>query len=115
LRTLTTAREAHSLTREDAAHAYPVHLRAVVTYYDPYIDSRHAALFVQDASGAIFIAANSVRTPGRPGDLVEVTGVSAFGDLAPIVDRSLVHVIGRVAPSCQSAAGQLGATLNRQI
>jgi diguanylate cyclase (GGDEF)-like protein len=95
LRTLTTAREAHSLTREDAAHAYPVHLRAVVTYYDPYIDSRHAALFVQDASGAIFIAANSVRTPVRPGDLVEVTGVSAFGDFAPIVDRSLVHVIGR--------------------
>jgi hypothetical protein len=44
LRTLTTAREAHTLTREEAASGYPVHLRAIVTYYDPYIDARHGIL-----------------------------------------------------------------------
>ena len=35
---LTTARKAHDMTAEEAARGYPVLLRAVVTYYDPYID-----------------------------------------------------------------------------
>jgi hypothetical protein len=41
LPTLTTAHDAHGLTSEQAARSYPVHLRTVVTYYDPYIDPRH--------------------------------------------------------------------------
>lgn len=41
LPTLTQALDAHSLTSEQAARSYPVHLRGVVTYYDPYIDPRH--------------------------------------------------------------------------
>jgi len=56
LRTVATAREAHSLTLEEARRGYPVHLRAVVTYYDPYIDTRHRALFVHDETGGIFVA-----------------------------------------------------------
>ena len=35
LPTLTKAHDAHSLTSEQAARSYPVHLRTVVTYYDP--------------------------------------------------------------------------------
>src|ERR1035441_3850784 len=46
----------HSLPAEEAARAYPVHLQAVVTYYDPYIDVRHGALFVQDSTGAVFVS-----------------------------------------------------------
>ena len=53
---LTTAREAHSLSAAEAGHGYPVHLRAVVTYYDPYIDPRHGALFVHDATAGIFVS-----------------------------------------------------------
>ena len=41
---LTTARRAHDMTSEEGARGYPVLLRAVVTYYDPYIDPRHGAL-----------------------------------------------------------------------
>ncbi len=41
LRTATTAREAHGLTIEETRRGYPVHLRAVVLYYDPFIDARH--------------------------------------------------------------------------
>ena len=55
-RMLATAREVHSLAPEKAARAYPVCLHAVVTYYDPYIDTRHGALFVHDASGDLFIS-----------------------------------------------------------
>ena len=35
LRTLTKANEVHSLSSEEAKRAYPIHLRAVITYYDP--------------------------------------------------------------------------------
>lgn len=95
LPTLTTARAAHDLSLEEAARAYPVHLRAVVTYYDPYIDARHVALFVHDSTGAVFAAVLSAPpTPIHPGTLVEVTGVSASADYAPIVDKATVRVIG---------------------
>ncbi|MFZ0745222.1 MAG: GGDEF domain-containing protein [Terracidiphilus sp.] len=95
-RTLVTARDAHSLTAEEAARAYPIHLRAVVTYYDPYIDARHGALFVHDTSGSIFVA-----VPARPilplqaGNVVDVEGVSGPGDYAPIVTQAQVRVVGQ--------------------
>lgn len=96
LLTLTTAHEAHSLTPKEAAQHRPVHLRAVVTYYDPYIDARHGALFVHDATGSIF-----VRVPLRPilpisaGTVVDVTGVSGPGDYAPIVQEGRIKVVGQ--------------------
>jgi len=95
LRTMVRAREAHDLSQKEAARGYPVHLRAVVTYYDPYIDSRHSALFVQDASGCIF-----VRLPLRPilpltaGDVVDVVGITGIGDYAPVIIPAQVRVVG---------------------
>jgi diguanylate cyclase (GGDEF)-like protein len=73
----------------------------VVTYYDPYIDARHGALFVHDATGSIFVS-----LPSRPvlplsgGTVVDVTGVSGSGDYAPIVQKAQVRVVGqaRVPP-----------------
>jgi diguanylate cyclase (GGDEF)-like protein len=96
LPTFTTAHAVHSLTPEEAARQYPVHLRAVATYYDPYIDSRHGALFVNDATGSIFVA-----VPSRPilpisaGTQLDVTGVSGSGDYAPIVQRAQLKVLGQ--------------------
>ena len=95
-RMLATAREVHSLAPEKAARAYPVCLHAVVTYYDPYIDTRHGALFVHDASGDLFIS-----VPARPilpikaGTLVAINGVTGPGDYAPIVERASMRVIGQ--------------------
>jgi hypothetical protein len=40
---IATARGVHNLSPQNAARDLPVHLRAVVTYYDPYIDTRHGA------------------------------------------------------------------------
>ena len=92
---LTTAHAAHSMTAEEANRGYPVLLRAVATYYDPYIDPRHAALFVLDDTGGIMVS-----LPGQPvlpihaGTLLEIRGVTGGGDFAPIVDHGQVRVIG---------------------
>ena len=95
LPTLTTAHRVHELPIGEAARGYPVDLRGVVTYYDPYIDARRPAFFVTDASGSIFIALT--KTPAsllKAGDKVEVTGASAAGDFAPIVNGVSVRRIG---------------------
>ena len=94
-RIFTSARAAHDLTQAEARAGYPVHFRATVTYYDPYIDSRHAALFVCDTSGCIFVRANGGALPLlQPGDVIEVDGVTAPGDYAPVVAPSHIEVVG---------------------
>jgi diguanylate cyclase (GGDEF)-like protein len=95
-RVLETTRAVHSLPPEEAARGYPVRLHAVVTYYDPYIDYRHGALFVCDPTGCVFVAV-PVRPilPIQAGSLVEVTGVSGPGDFAPIVSSEAVRLIGQ--------------------
>ena len=94
LRLLTTAREAHSLSAAESRRAYPVQLRAVVTYYDTYIDPRHGALFVADGTGGIFISIPKVPTlPLHAGTVIDVTGVSGPGDFAPIVVGHQIQVI----------------------
>ena len=96
LPTLTKAHDAHSLTSDQAARNYPVHLRTVVTYYDPYIDPRHPTVWVSDSSGGIYVELSSVpAVPFKAGDLVEITGTSAAGGYAPIVKASEARVIGK--------------------
>ena len=96
LPTLTTAHDVHNLTLEQAVRRYPVHLRAVVTYYDSYDDPQHPTFFVSDSSGAIFVTLSPVpAVPFEAGDLVEITGVSASGDYAPIVKANGARLIGK--------------------
>jgi signal transduction histidine kinase/CheY-like chemotaxis protein len=96
LPTLTRAHDAHNLTIEQAKRNYPVKLRAVVTYYDTNVDVRRPALFVADSSGAIYILLRGFpAAPFETGDLIEITGVSAAGDYAPIVRATEAHVIGK--------------------
>ncbi len=96
LRTLVTTREAHSLTIAEAQREYPVALKAVVTYYDRFEDPRRPALLVHDATGSIFVGLTSFPAfPVEPGMLVEVRGVSAAGDFAPIVGKADLRIIGR--------------------
>ena len=95
LPTLTTTREAHSLLNVEAKRAYPVLLKVVVTYYDPYIDPRRPALFVHDSTGSVFVALSTIPSkPLKPGQLVEISGIRAAGDFAPIVARASARVIG---------------------
>src|SRR5208337_474898 len=77
LPTLTNAHAAHSLTTAESVRKYPVHLRAVVTYYDPYIDPRHGALFVCDFSGCIFVSNPSKPVlPLHAGTVIDIEGVA---------------------------------------
>ncbi len=93
---MVTARGVHNLPPEDAARELPVHLRAVVTYYDPYIDARHAAIFVHDASGGVFVSVPARPIlPIKPGTLVDITGVTNGGDYAPVVSSDQVRPVSQ--------------------
>jgi len=85
----------HSLTSEQAARGYPVHLRAVVTNLDPDSGDGYLALFARDASGGIYVRAghDSVESL-RNGSLVDVRGISGPGEYAPIVAEPRIKVIG---------------------
>jgi signal transduction histidine kinase/CheY-like chemotaxis protein len=95
LPTLTTADAAHSLQSGEAKRGYPVHLQAVVTYYDPDTNPTIGAFFACDSTGCICVLVPPRPVlPLRPGTLVDLTGVSAPGNYAPIVVGSEVKVIG---------------------
>jgi diguanylate cyclase (GGDEF)-like protein len=113
LRTLVTAREAHSLSSQEASQAFPVHLHAIVTYYDPHIDPRHGALFVHDSTGSIFISvAPRPILPLHAGSLVDVVGLSGPGDYAPIVDHATVQVVGDSHVPRDAAAATMAQLLS---
>ncbi len=87
---VTSAGAAHSMTSEQARQARPVRFRAEVSYYDPQSNS----LFVQDATGGIYVKVPLVPwLPVKAGTLVEVTGVTNPGDFAPIVQEGHLRVL----------------------
>jgi diguanylate cyclase (GGDEF)-like protein len=93
---LTTARQAHSLSNEEASRAIPVHLRGVITYFDPDYGGGKAAIFIHDATGGLFINQTSQLAKGLfVGAVVDVHGVSAPGAFGPIVDYPKMRVLGR--------------------
>jgi len=82
--------EIRALSPEEAARSRPVRLRGTVTFYDTNTD----ALFVQDSTAGIY-ASPLEDFAVRPGDNVELTGVSGPGDFAPVVLDARVRVSGR--------------------
>jgi diguanylate cyclase (GGDEF)-like protein len=83
---LTTAREVHDLPPTAARLGHQIHLRAVVTYFDP---ANHL-LFVADGTDGIFVELSDLEGVSlRAGDEVDVTGVSG-PDFAPNVDKAHV-------------------------
>ena len=89
---ITSAREVKRLTPEQARSGQPVRLRGVVVYYDQqgFVD-----LIVHDGTAGIYLAdTKDKRLRVRPGDLVEVDGVSGPGDYAPVVRMTALRVVG---------------------
>jgi len=79
----------------DALNKNPeVHIRGVVTYYDPIVPN----LFVQDASGGIWIdLTGTSKTPPEPGQLLDLSGQVARG-FTPYIAKPDWKVLG-TAPS----------------
>jgi signal transduction histidine kinase/CheY-like chemotaxis protein len=96
LPTLTHAREVHDLSAKEAARAYPVLLRGVVTYYDPYFDLNQPFMFISDSTGSIFVQfTKGTVNAAQPGDIVEVRGVSDPGSFAPVVNKGQIKILGK--------------------
>ncbi len=96
LRVLTTTREAHDLSSEQAAQYLPVYVRGVITYFDPDYGTGDAAIFIHDATGGIFVKQTAKEAEGLfVGALVEVRGVSAPGGFGSIIDKPQIKIIGR--------------------
>jgi diguanylate cyclase (GGDEF)-like protein len=95
LPTITSARQAHDLTSEQAKRGYPIHLRGVVTYFDIDTGTGFGSLYVHDSTGSIFVklVGGAIKSL-PPGSIVDVRGVSDPGGFAPIVDRPRILVIG---------------------
>jgi PAS domain S-box-containing protein len=91
---LTTVRQVRELSEDQARRAYPVHLRAVVTYHNPALTNT----FVQDQTGGIYLFFIGQPEPAlRAGDLAEFEGFSSPGQFAPVVAARSERVIGRQA------------------
>jgi signal transduction histidine kinase/ActR/RegA family two-component response regulator len=87
---LEHAGQIRKLPAAEAAKGRPVHLRGVVTYYDPGPPD----LFVQDDTAGIYIVCDAP-VPIERGQLVEVTGITGAGDFAPVVRHPHMRVLGQ--------------------
>jgi signal transduction histidine kinase/ActR/RegA family two-component response regulator len=82
-RMITTVAEVHALNPEEASRAIPVHVQATVTYINPTTNT----FFVQDRTGPTYVNAPRIirQLQVRAGDLVDLVGVTAPGQFAPII------------------------------
>lgn len=90
---ITRASQIRSLTVEQAKQGSPVRLSGVITYYDP----EEPDLFIQDASGGIWVNLEIVKpnVPLSAGDFVEIQGVTEAPDFAPQVGNPVFKKVGR--------------------
>jgi len=95
---LTTTRQAHSLTAAEAAKGYPVHVRGVVVYCDPYDDARkpgtgaRGGIFVADRTGTILVTTRAEpQPPIHAGSMVDVTAITNPGGYAPVLNEA--HIV----------------------
>jgi PAS domain S-box-containing protein len=77
------------LSAKEANKSYPVHIRAVVTYFERFTPE----FFVQDASGGIWI--NWTKDLPRPniGDVIDLRGKTIQQDFAPDIDKPVWTVL----------------------
>ena len=88
---IVTVAAVRGLLPVEARRGFPVQFRGVVTYW---MKPRNW-VFVQDATAGIFVVNDGASV--EPGQLVDVAGVTAAGDFAPIVDKATARVAGNAA------------------
>jgi diguanylate cyclase (GGDEF)-like protein/PAS domain S-box-containing protein len=104
---LNSANTIRQLPPEAQNSSIGVHIRGVVTYYDSVAPN----LFVQDATGGIWVdLAKSTAPPPRPGQLLDLTGVVGAG-FTPYVAQPVWRVIGTAPlPKAQFLTYEQAAT-----
>jgi signal transduction histidine kinase/CheY-like chemotaxis protein len=91
LTVLTTANAVHSLTPDEARLGHPVHIRVTALVYIPV----GTALFTSDASGGVYVEVPTQPVlPIHAGTLVDIEGVTAPGDFAPIIKAKSIGIGG---------------------
>ncbi len=104
LPTLTRIEQIRHLTPAQAERHYPVHVRAVATYYNPHsytgvqdVGPFGPDLFVQDSTAGIWvdITGDSLKEAPRAGQLLDIEGVTAEPDFAPQIEKSHWLVLGQ--------------------
>jgi signal transduction histidine kinase len=102
LPTLTTVRQIRELSRAEANKGYPIHLTATVTYYGIAGGEDSSAgpaanydLFVQDATGSIWVHVPNGAPALESGEAIEITGVSEQPDFAPQIGKPHWQRLGR--------------------
>jgi hypothetical protein len=97
---LTTVGAIRQLAAEEARRGYPVRIRGGVTLNNPYM----SLMFVQDASGGIYLSPEKLPWPERAGFSqgmrVQIEGRTSFGRFSPTVRGKedaavVVKVLGR--------------------
>ena len=88
---LRTLRELKSLSVDAAVKQLPVDVQGKVTF----VDVPAGILFVQDATAGAYVDIHSQIIDLRPGDSVQVKGVSNPGEYAPIISKPKIKVLAR--------------------
>ncbi|EEF60960.1 ATP-binding protein [Pedosphaera parvula] len=88
---LTTAAQVQQLSVSEAARQYPVRMRGVVTCQVEWLGAA-----VQDDTRGVFFNFDTAYHDGlEVGDFVEINGVTAAGDFAPVIVAKTLLVQGR--------------------
>lgn len=86
----TSAAQIKNLSQAEANRGYPVLLRGVITYVDDPV------YFIQDASDGISVLAATPGVQLQPGQLVELSGITACPDFAPEIHNPRARLLGEV-------------------
>jgi len=92
---LTTISSVIQRQMDRAPAGHPVTLHAEITY----VDAEWRLLFVRDATGSIFVLLPPKATGLQSGDLVQISGKTARGDVGSNIVDAKIRVIGKRALS----------------
>ena len=88
---LRTIREVNQLSNVEARNAYSVQLEGTVTYSDP----EWGLLFVEDASGAIYVNVHGMKTSYPAGSRLKIEAVTGPGDVDTVLVNPKIEVVGK--------------------
>jgi diguanylate cyclase (GGDEF)-like protein len=75
--------------------ALPVHLRGVITYFDPDFGTGYAAIFIHDKSGSVYVKQTAKLAAHLfVGALVDLRGVTMPADFGPVVGNPQISILG---------------------